>query len=430
MRWLSSLSAVAIALVASAAQAQTKIDFFFPVPVDGKLAKEMTRLVKVYNDSQKDVAVTAVYTGSYDETKLKAQAATGAGKPPAVVLMSANFVLDLKLAGDIVSLEPLLKAENTTRLKFLDDFWPALWANATVDGELYAIPYQNSTPLLYYNKEHFKAAGLDPEKPPKTWAELVDAAKKLTTADHMGFGLPEGYDYMGWIMEALCLSNGGRYYNEEYGGEVYYDEPSMLGAAQFVEDLVFKHKVMQQGVVEGGALSTNFLAGKVSMMLLSTGSLSFVRENMKQAYGVAFVPKNVRNAVPIGGGSLVMFKGLNDEQKAAGWKFAKWLSSAETLGGWSRFTGYFSPRKSAYDTAEMKEFMTKNPDAQVAIEQLPYAKPWFATYQTVAVRKALEDEIQAVLNGKKKAAQAVKDAQKNADTLMKPYVDRTALKLP
>ena len=235
---------------------------------------------------------------------------------------------------------------------------------------------------------------------------------------------------MGWMMETLSMSNGGRYFNEEYGGEVYYDTPSMLGAAQFVEDLVFKHKVMQQGVVEGGAVSTNFLAGKISMMLLSTGSLSFVRENMKQAYGVAFVPKNVRNAVPIGGGSLVMFKGLSEEQKTAGWKFARWLSSTETLGGWSRFTGYFSPRKSPYETAEMKEFIGKNPDAKVALDQLPYAKPWFATYQTVAVRKALEDEIQAVLNGKKKAPQAVKDAQKNADALMKPYVDQTALKLP
>ena len=434
MRWIKSLAAAAIALTPALAPnatwAQTKIDFFFPVPVDGKLAREMTRLVKVYNDSQKEVAVTAAYTGSYDDTKLKAQAAANAGKPPAVVLMSANFVLDLKLAGDIVSLEPMLKANGTTRAKFLDDFWPAVQPNAIVDGELYAIPYQNSTPLLYYNKEHFKEAGLDPEKPPQTWAQLVDAAKKLTKPDRMGFGLPEGYDYMGWIMEALSMSNGGRYFNEEYGGEVYYDTPSMLGAAQFVEDLVFKHKVMTQGVVEGPALSTNFLAGKVSMMLLSTGSLSFVRENMKQPFGVAFVPKNVRNAVPIGGGSLVMFKGLNDEQKAAGWKFAKWLSSTENLGAWSRFTGYFSPRKSPYESAEMKDFMAKNPEAKVALDQLPYAKPWFATYQTVAVRKALEDEIQAVLNGKKKAPQAVKDAQKSADALMKPYVDQTALKLP
>ena len=229
MRWISSLAAAAVALTASQAMAQTKIDFFFPVPVDGKLAKEMTRLTKLYNDSQKDVAVTGVYTGSYDETKLKAQAATAAGKPPAVVLMSANFVLDLKIAGDIVSLEPQLKADGTTRTKFLDDFWPAVHANAIVDGELYAVPYQNSTPLLYYNKEHFKEAGLDPEKPPQTWAELVDAAKKLTKADRYGIAIPEGYDYMGWMMEALSMSNGGRYFNEEYGGEVYYDTPSMLG---------------------------------------------------------------------------------------------------------------------------------------------------------------------------------------------------------
>ena len=435
---LKSLAAVAaLALLAPpfAASAQTKIDFYFPQPVDGPFVREMTRIVKSYNDSQKDVEVTPVFTGSYDDTKLKAQAAAQAGKPPAVVLMSANFLLDLKIAGDIVSLEPQLKAEGATREKFLADFWPALHANATVDGELYGIPYQNSTPLLYYNVEQFKEAGLDPAKPPVTWAELVDAAKKLTkrngdTVERWGFSMPENYDYFGWLMEALCMSNGGNYYNQNWGGEIYYDTPSMLGAAQFVEDLVFKHKVMQQGVVEQGAISTNFIAGKTSMMLLSTGSLSFIRKSMKAPYNVAFVPRNVRNAVPIGGASLVMFKGLNAEQAKAGWQFAKWLSSAENLGNWSRFSGYFAPRKSSYDLPEMKEFLAKNPDAKVAIDQLAYAQPWFATYQTVAVRKALEDEMQAVLNGKKKAPEAIKDAQKSADALLKPYVERTALKLP
>jgi sn-glycerol 3-phosphate transport system substrate-binding protein len=347
-----------------------------------------------------------------------------------VVLMSANFNVDLKLSGDIISLEPMLKADETTRDDYLKDFWPALHANAVVDGELYGVPFHNSTPLLYYNVEHFKEAGLDPAKPPRTWAELADAAKKLTKGDRYGFLMPAGYDYLGWLMEALSMSNGGRYFNEEYGGEVYYDQPSMLGAARFVEDLIFKHKVMPQGVTEAGGVSTSFFAGKASMVLLSTGSLSFIRENMKQAYDVAFVPKNVRNAVPIGGASLVMFAGQSEESRKAGWKFIKWLTTPETLGGWSRFTGYFAPRKSAYDKAEMKEFIAKNPDAKVALDQLPYAKPWFATYQTVAVRKALEDEIQAMMNGKKKADQAVKDAQKKADELMRPYVEQTSLKLP
>ena len=436
MSVISRLAIGALALsFAMPAAAQTKIDFFFPVPVEGKLAREMTRLVKSYNDSQKEVEVTAVYTGGYDDTKLKAQAAAKAGKPPAVVLMSANFNVDLKLSGDIGSLEPMLKADGKTRDDFLTDFWPALHANAVVDGELYAVPFHNSTPLIYYNVEHFKEAGLDPSKPPRTWAELADAAKKLTKRDgdkveRHGFMMPAGYDYLGWLMEALSMSNGGRYFNEEYGGEVYYDQPSMLGAARFVEDLIFKHKVMPQGVVEAGGVSTQFFAGKASMVLLSTGSLSFIRENMKAPYNVAFVPRNVRNAVPIGGASLVMFNGQSEESKKAGWKFITWLSSSETLGGWSRFTGYFAPRKSSYDTAVMKEFIARNPDAKVALDQLPFAKPWFATYQTVAVRKALEDEIQAVMNGKKKPDQAVKDAQKKADDLMRPYVEQTSLKLP
>jgi sn-glycerol 3-phosphate transport system substrate-binding protein len=435
MRWLRSLSAAALAaplalLAPSLSQAQTKIDFFFPVPVDGKLAHELQRLTKVFNDGQKDVVVTPVYTGNYDDTKLKAQAAAAAGKPPAVALMSANYLLDLKLAGDIISLEPMLKADGTTREKFLADFGPALHGNATVDGDLYGVPFQNSTPLLYYNKDQFKEVGLDPEKPPQTWDELVADAKKLTKDGRWGFQVAGGYDYIGWIMQTLVMSNGGRFYNEDYGGEIYYDTPSTLGAAQFVEDLIYKHKVMQPGVLDGGAVSANFLAGKVSMMILSTGSLSFVRDSMKMPYGVGFVPKNVRNAVPIGGGSLVMFKGISEDQKQAGWKFIKWLSSAENLGAWSRFTGYFAPRKSSYDLPEMKAFMAKYPDAKVAIEQLPYAKPWIATYQTVAVRKALDDAMQAVMNGKMKAADAVKEAQKNADALLKPYVDRTALKLP
>src|SRR5919198_596658 len=169
------LGALALSFITApfAASAQTKIEFFFPVPVEGKLAP--------------------------------------------VVLMSANFNVDLKLSGDIMSLEPMLKADETTREDFLKDFWPALHANASVDGELYGVPFHNSTPLLYYNVEHFKEAGLDPSRPPRTWAELVDAAKKLTKGDRSGFLMPAGYDYLGWLMEAFSMSNGGRYFNEDYG---------------------------------------------------------------------------------------------------------------------------------------------------------------------------------------------------------------------
>ncbi len=78
----------------------------------------------------------------------------------------------------------------------------------------------------------------------------------------------------------------------------------------------------------------------------------------------------------------------------------------------------------------MKEFLAKNPDAKVGVDQLTFAKPWFATYKTVPVRKALEDEVQAVLAGKKQPKEALVAAQKAADEILKPYVEQTSLKLP
>ena len=166
------------------------------------------------------------------------------------------------------------------------------------------------------------------------------------------------------------------------------------------------------------------------MLVNSTGALGFVRDNMKQPFKVAFVPRALRNAVPIGGGSLLIPAGNTPERQQAAWKLISYLSSPEIDGGWSRFTGYFAPRMAAYDTPEMKDYIAKNPEAKVAVDQLAFAQPWFATFNTVGVRKALEDQVQAVLSGKIKPAEAMANAQKAADALLLPYVEQTALKLP
>ncbi len=431
MKWMRA-AAVGLGLTATQALAATEIDLFFPVPVQGKLAKEMQNLVTQFNETHPDIKVTAVYTGSYDETNIKTRAAIKAGKPPAAVIMSANFVLEYVINGEVQPFDELIKADGMTPAAYIDRFWPALHGNAIIDGKIYGVPFHNSTPLLYYNVEHFKEAGLDPDKPPRTWAEWADAARKLTrpNGERWGFMMPGSYDYLGWLVSALTMSNGGQYFNYSYGGEVYYDTPSMLGAVTFIDDMIHKSKVMPEGVLDANAVSASFFAGKTSMMLISTGSLSFVRESMKAPYKVAFVPANVRNGVPIGGASLMMPKGLTPEQQKASWTLIKWLTNPEISGGWSRFTGYFAPNRNAYDLPEMKDFLAKNPDAKVALDQIQYALPWFATYNTVAVRKALEDEMQAVLSGKKKPAEALKAAQANADAIMKPYVERTALNLP
>ncbi len=420
---------------AAPASATTDIDFFFPVPVQGKLANEMTKLIDQFNRSQNDVAVTAVYTGAYDDTNLKTRAAIQAGRPPAAVLMSANFIREYVINDEAIDLGPLIAKDGQTPEKFIAQFWPAVRTNATENGHVYGAPFHNSTPILYYNTDMFKEAGLNPEKPPATWQDLVDAAKKLTKSDgktmtRSGIVIPSNYDSLGWVVSGLAMSNGGDYYNRGWGGEVYYNTASTIGAVQFLDDLVHKHHVMPDGVTDAGVASNAFFAGRTAMMIQSTGALGFIRDNMKLPFKVAFIPRALRNAVPIGGASLLIPKGNTPAREAAAWKLIKYLTSPEINGGWSRFTGYFAPRMAAYDLPEMKAYLAQNPDAKVAVDQLAYAQPWFATFNTVGVRKALEDQVQAVLSGKVKPADAMVNAQKAADALLRPYVEQTALKLP
>ncbi len=422
-------------LLAGPAWAATDIDLYFPVPVQGKLAVEMQKVIGDFNKSHPDINVTAVYTGSYDDTNLKTHAAIKAGKPPAVVIMSANFVREYVINDEIVSLDPLIAKDGQTVDQFENEFWPALKLNSMEAGHAYGVPFQNSTPLLYYSVDAFKDAGLDPEKPPVTWRDFVDDAKKLvkrdgTTTSRWGFMMPGTYDYCGWITSGFAMSNGGDYYNINYGGEVYYNTPTTIGAVKLWDNLVHKDKAMPEGVTDANAVTTAFFQGRLGMMILSTGSLSFVRENMKTPYKVAFLPKALVNAAPIGGASLIFPKGNSAERQAAAWVLAKWLVSPEVAGRWSRFTGYFSPRIAAYDLPEMKSFMTDHPDAKVALDQLAYARGWFSTYDVVGVRKALEDGVQAVLSGKATPEAAMAKAQADADALLKPYVEQTALKVP
>ena len=415
--------------------ATTDIDLFFPVPVQGALAGQMHKLIVEFNKTHPDIVVTAAYTGSYDDTNLKTRAAIKAGHPPAAVIMSANFIREYVINHEAISLDSLIRADGQTPKSYMAEFWPALSLNATENGKVYGVPFQNSTPLLFYSVDAFKQAGLDPNKPPVTWQDWLNDLRKLTVHDgdatkRWGLMLPGTYDYLGWITSGLAMSNGGEYYNPTYGGEVYYTEPSTLGAVRFIDQLVHKWHVMPPGVTDANAVTTAFFQGHTAMMVLSTGALGFVRKNMKQPYRVAFMPYNIANAAPIGGASLIIPTGNSPARQKAAWTLINWLTSPKIAAGWSQFTGYFAPRIAAYDVPEMKTYMAAHPNAKVALEQLKYARGWFATYDTVAVRKAMEDAVQSVLSGKATPDAALAAAQKQADALMAPYVDQTALKLP
>jgi sn-glycerol 3-phosphate transport system substrate-binding protein len=211
---------------ASEAFSATKIDLFFPAPVDGALAKEMQNLVARFNKETPDIEVTAAYTGTYDETDIKTRAAIKAGKLPAAVIMSANFITQYHIDDLVVAFDDLIGADNMTPDQFINQFWPAMDGNARVDGKIYGGPFHNSTPLLYYNTQYynteaFKQVGLDADHPPQSWAEWAGAAQKLTKRDgdkavRWGLMMSGTYDILGWVMTAPTMSNGGLYYNPEW----------------------------------------------------------------------------------------------------------------------------------------------------------------------------------------------------------------------
>ncbi|SES70793.1 ABC transporter substrate-binding protein [Thorsellia anophelis] len=415
----------------SAVHAKTDIDFMFPVPVQGKLAQEMNLLTKQFNESQDDINVTPIFTGDYDSTKMKAAAAQKAGNSPSVVITAANNIHDLVISDSIYPMEEIIDTTGGSAEEFLtNEFWAALHSNAMVSGKAYAIPFHNSTPLLYYNKTLLNEAGLSV---PQNWEEVIQVAKVLTNKEKNQWGimLPTiNTDYAAWILASLTYANGGQFYNPDYAGEVYYDAPSTIGALTFWRDLVYKYEVMPSGVLDNNAISSAFFEGRLGMAFLSTGALKFMKDNSKDfEMGVAFMPAQVTRGVPIGGASLVSYRGITDEQKKAAGVFINFLVSPENAARWSQATGYFAPRKSAYDLPEMKKFMQDNPEAKIALDQLQYAKGWYSMYDTVTVRRAIENRIQRLVNEPDYSPeQAAKDAQEEANKLLEPYVSKTALK--
>ena len=414
--------------LSAAAHAATNVEFMFPAAVQGNLSAEMQRIVDRFNRTHPGIHVSAVFAGSYGGTLTKSMSAARVGRPPAVALESANFIPNLAINGFIQDLEPFIRQDGGTPGSYMKAYWPALRPNAMLNGVVYALPFQNSTPVLYYNKSLFKAAGLDPAKPPATWGQWVDAAKRLTKHSDSRWGLiipTNNGSYLMWLLQSLAMANGGQVYNTAFPGEVYLNQPSVVGAIRFWKDLAGQYGVMPSGVTDASAGTAQFLAGKVGMIVLSTGSLGYIRSHAKFPLGVAFVPGHVRKAVPIGGGSLVMFKGLSPETRKAAWTFMQWMEQPAQLGRWSRFTGYFAPREAVYSTPQMRQYLQQNPTAKVALAQLKYAHAWFAPYNVLEIRQAVVNNVQSVMTGQMSPEQAASKSQSAAERILRPYVSHT-----
>src|SRR5579859_1701443 len=399
------------------------LTFYYPIAVGGPLTKVIDGLAAEFEKQHPEVKVHPIYAGNYDDARIKALAALKAGQPAQLSVLFSIDLYELLEQDVILAWDDV--ASSSADKAWLKSFYPALMMNGTYKNKVYGIPFQRSTIVLYWNKEAFKEAGLDAEKPPATWKEMEQMAQKLTKRDasgnvqRWGVEVPStGYAY--WMFQAFARENGQDLMNKD-GNKTNYDNKDVVAALEYWVDLGKKYKVMPEGTVEWGALRQAFTEGKTAMMWNTTGNLTAVKDNAKFPFGVAMLPASKQRGSPTGGGNFYLFKKTTPEERKAALEFVKFMTTPERAADWSMATGYVATSPAAYATPKLKEYASAFPQAVVARDQFQYATPELSTFQTGRVRKVLDDAIQASLTGQKQPAEALKAAQAEAMRLLKPY---------
>lgn len=404
--------------------AQTPVDvqFFYPVAVGGPIAKTIDGFATDFMKEHPGVKVTPIYSGSYQESIVKALTAHKSGTPPVTSVLLSTDMFTLIDEDAVVPFDNFVKTAQDKA--WLAGFYPAFMQNSQAGGKTWGIPFQRSTVVMYWNKDLFKAAGLDPNKAPATWAELKADATKLTQKDASGkvgtWGVQipsSGFPY--WLFQTLSTTNGTILANEA-GTAVRFDDPKVIEALQYWVDLG-KAGIHPPGVVEWGTTPKDFFEKKAAIIFTTTGNLTNIKKNASFDFGVGMIPANVRKGSPTGGGNFYIFKKSTPAQQQAAFEFVKWITQPERAAQWSMDTGYVAISQAAYDTPTLKQYGSSFPAALVARDQLPVSVAELSTHENQRVTKALNDGLQAALTGGKTPAQAMKDAQAEADRILRPY---------
>ena len=411
------LSAAVAVGMSMPAMADTELTMYYPIAVGGALTEVVDSIVADFEAENPDIKVNAIYSGNYDDTRVRALSALNSGDPAQLAVMFSIDAYDLIEQDLILPFNDLVSGSDGAN--WLNSFYPALMANGNIEGKTWGIPFQRSTIVAYYNKDMFRAAGLDPESPPTSWDELISMGKALTKDGAYGIMIPStGYPY--WMFQALAIQNGKEVMSDD-GLTTYFDDPTVVETLEFWKSLSSEHGVMPEGTVEWGTLRQAFLEGQTAMMWHSTGNLTAVKKNASFDFGVAELPANVRKGSPTGGGNFYIFKDTSAEEQAAALKLIQFMTSAEQAAAWSIATGYMGVSPAAYETDALKSYTSSFPPALVARNQLEHAVAEFSTFETARVREGLNNAIQSALTGSKSAADALGEAQAAAERLLKDY---------
>ncbi len=428
---LSSIAAVAALASAHSAAAQTEIQWWHAM--GGKLGEAVAAMTDQFNKSQNEYKINAVFKGSYPETLTAAIAAFRAKQSPAIVQVFEVGTATMMAAKGAVYPVYQLMADEKEPFDPKAFLGPVYGYYSTTDGKLLSMPFNSSTPVFYWNKEMFKKAGLDPNTPPKTWAEVGDDAKKLVDS---GAKCGLTAEWQTWIL----IENFGAWHNLPFatlqngfggmGAELKFNDAPRVKLISILADWT-KDKRFVYGGREGKPTAL-MQSGDCGMELASSGTASTLFASLKpENVGIAMMPympdvkAQPQNSI-IGGATLWVLKGRPAAEYKGVAKFLSYVSSPAVAAKWHQDTGYVPITFAAAKLTEDAGFYKKNPGRDIAVKELTLNPPTenskgLRIGNFVQIRDIEDEELEAVWSGKKDAKTALDEAVKRGNELLRKF---------
>ena len=422
---LATLMAGSVVCSGVSAEEGTTISFWHSM--GGTNGEALTYLVDKFNaENTEGITVEAVYQGTYDDSinKLKSAQMGNMGADLVQIYdIGTRFMID---SGWIIPMQELID-ENSYDVSQIEENCAAYY---TVDGQLYSMPFNSSTPIMYYNKDLFDAAGIT--EAPTTFDEIAAVGDQLLEA---GAGEVFASKIYGWYFEQYLCKQGLNYVNNENGRS---EEPAT--AVEFdtngggLNILNKWNELYTLGYApnvgrDGNATDTaDFTSGKAAMLLGSTASLKQILTEVNGAFevGTAYFPGVVEaeGGVSIGGASLWALDNGEDTKTEAVWSFIEFLISAESQAYWNAQTGYFPITTAAHEEEIFQENIAQYPQFETAINQLHDSAPQYAG-ALISVfpeaRAIVETEIENMLNGNQSPEEALTNMAEQINMSIEDY---------
>ena len=431
---VSSTAGIALLAGASSAFAQTEISFWHSM--GGELGERVAAIAEDFNASQEDYVVNASYRGEYEETMVNAIAAFRAGEQPTIVqIYEVGTGTMMAAEGAVYPVYELMEEHG-------NDFDPSVYLPVVTgyytdtNGNMLSMPFNSSTPILYYNKDVFEAAGLDPEVAPSTWAQAEEFSRQIIESGAASCGMAITYTAT-WIgsenFSALhnlpygSLENG-------FGGldtEYTFNSPEL---ARFWDDLA---RWQDEGIfVYGGPAGGSdnapaFYSSECAIYMGSSASRAGVIANadFEVGYGMLPIYDDVEGAPQnsiIGGATLWVLSGHDEAEYQATAAFLDYLSSAEVQAEWHQGTGYLPITQAAFELSQEQGYYDENPGADIAIEQINLNAPTENSKglrfgNMPQFRMVMDEELQSVLAGEKTGQEALDSAVERGNQILRDF---------